>query len=201
MAKSIQPFNVMTTVDVLEICGKEIGQVKSPIEYSAYPQTRIFVQRAGYEADSPYIAYCAVRFVKGENGRLHTFVIDTFGIRKEYRGKGAGKKFFEIVKKEIESPKWHYDLALAGLLVGSNEYYVSLQATYDYDSYVEALIQETKFGGTVAILDMNNIFKRLRGACSFWTKMGFSNHKVSLENSLVRPIIVMWYKSQLNPML
>ena len=184
-------FDIHSTKDVYEICGKDIGEVKIPSDYSCYPSRRLFLYKNGGKV----IGYCAVRFASAnELNPRHCFVIDTFGIHESCRRSGFGSKLFSAVKEAINSPQWHFDLAVAGMLSGSSDCYVCLQSTYDYESYAKALALYTRAEGDKVVIDMNKVVTSLTGSCAFWRRMGFENYKVSLDNTVIQPVLVMWYK-------
>lgn len=158
-------FALHDTSSVVEICG-DIGTVYPPCDYAAWPHSRIYsmhyrgdVNRSasacvctGASASSSsdlntspsLIGYAAVRFKsKGRHKETATFVIDSFGISEKIRCKGAGRHFFNYIKQDIATAGWRNALVENGHLASNESYTISLQSTFDYNSYVAALAAHT----------------------------------------------------------
>lgn len=177
-----------------DICGNDIGDIHTPKE-SFTAGKRGLVCLMTIEDSMTVLGYAAIRYHEslGEESE-HTYVIDLFGIHPEYRDKKLGKKFLENVESAIQSD------AQEMINNGDTEYQISLQATFNYESYVMAMVKCGKEKGhdrhvIKASIDMKKVFRQMKGSCKFWYQMGFDKYKFSFNPSspkLSNPILIMW---------
>ena len=193
-----KPFVARTTNSVVEICG-DIGQVYPPADYAVYPHGRIYSLHCTQEG---MLGYAAVRFNKSTEHHPATFVIDTFGVLKTTRTAGLGRKLFDFIKKDVDgtvgNDSWRSALLARGTLSEEELCTLSIQSTFDFESYSRALSRNTvpTNGTHVITIDMDRVLADTHGSCDFWRKMGFVGEKIVYngEFSVASPIIMMWQK-------
>ena len=199
-------FSLRDTSSVVEICGN-IGVVYPPSDYATWPLGRIY---SLHELDKGMIGYAAVRFVpKGEDNSSHdaTFVIDSFGVLDSTRGSGIGKILFNYIKSDVcakshadGSKTWIGSVIEKGLLGKAESCTLSIQSTFDFESYCSALASNTTEqshrGSHVVTINMTAVLRQVHGSCDFWRKMGFASEKIVCSGgfNVASPIIIMWQK-------
>lgn len=170
-----------------EICGPHIGRVHTPAESAnASDVGCIFI---GVDTrDGIFKCYAAVRLIMSSK----TVVIDLLGVHETIRRQKAGSVFYQMVMTNLKP----HIVDNLGVDVG---YTVSLQSTFDYDSYVRALLDVTHIKTDthqviVCAFNKEHIIKKLTGSCRFWAQMGFTKSKLvfSRESGIVDPILIMW---------
>jgi hypothetical protein len=182
--KQPNPQNADT---LIEICGPQIGVVHTPTESAeANDVGWVFV---GVDArDGLFKCYAAVRLTAVSR----TVVIDLLGVHDSIRRQRVGGAFYHAVMGEL-GPRivGHF-----GVGVG---YSVSLQSTFDYDSYTRAVFEMSTVKTdaaqhVVCAFNKDQIIRRLSGACLFWRHMGFNNSRLvfSKERGITDPILIMW---------
>ncbi len=191
---------------VNEICG-DIGDVKPPCYYIAKgdPRRRMFLMLM----DGKVCGYCATKFAEATASSLASAIIDVLGIHPIKRKNGLASIFYGRVKRHLLSPGWIDALRAMSALKPREEFTISLQAVYDYESYKALLAKHstqslhrteknvTKHKITV---DMAAIAQRLEGPCSFWRMMGFTERRLYVLDSVINPVLVMWFKPNIQIM-
>jgi GNAT superfamily N-acetyltransferase len=182
-----------TTDSLRELCEGEIGAVHTPFEsIQAMDMGWVFV---GIDiADGRLKSYAAVRLEM----QMSTVVIDLLCVHPEWRHKGMGAQFYEQVMRVL-------GILVADYLAPETELTVSVQATFDYLSYLTALVNTAaveKRVGTVTTfsVDEHQLAEMVTGSCVFWRRMGFEHTKMVTsagEPPLARPVLLMWKKWQL----
>jgi hypothetical protein len=171
---------------LIELCGTQIGRIHTPSESaSASDIGWVFV---GVDTrDGLFKCYAAARLTSLNK----TLVIDLLGVHESIRRRRAGGTFYHAVMTELR-PR------IAEHIGTGTKCLVSLQSTFDYDSYVRAVLIMASVGSDTAksvtfSFDKDQIIKRLSGACRFWRSVGFSNSRLVFTNeSIVAPILIMW---------
>lgn len=197
-------FELRDTTSVTEICG-DIGSVYPPCDYARWPHARLYSM---HDLHDGLVGYAAVRF-KGKGKQIATFVIDAFGISKNLRSKGAGRALFDYIKADIcdveshagSTPSWRKALIDCGMQQETESYTLSIQSTFEFQSYCEAVAAHTveersRDGSHTVTIDMASVIKEVRGSCDFWRRMGFTNEKIICNNgfNVAAPILIMWQK-------
>lgn len=181
------PFSVDDNSSVIHICG-DIGAVHPPVHYAHYPTARIYVL---CNDEREVIGYAAVRLA-----RFNNFVLDAFGILEERRAGGIGRRLYWAIEADIAGP-WASATGSFSHTTNGIGITISVQATYEYDSYVAAVRRHSREtnGGHAITLDMDAIARELRGSCVFWRRMGFNNQQLVCASpaSLFTPIMLMWH--------
>jgi hypothetical protein len=121
-------------------------------------------------------------------------VIDLFGVHESIRRHGAGKTFYGAIMDTLK-PK-------TVKLVGP-KYLVSVQSTYDYASFANAvvcsaIIKSDEDQRVSCAFNKQHVAEKLTGACQFWRRMGFNSCKLIFSDvgGLLDPVLVMWKKSE-----
>ena len=219
-------FSLDDTKSVEEICG-DIGVVYPPADYAAWPRCRLYTM---HDTEAGLLGYAAVRFDGNANG-APTFVIDAFGVMGSLRGRGAGKALFDYIKEDLcrlggsereRSVSWRRALADHGILPEEATCTMSIQSTFDFGSYSEALAKHTSIIDTACVgayagtrkknrdtarqqtvtVDAAAVLRDTHGSCDFWRKMGFDNEELICSGrgfSLATPIVIMWQKISTYP--
>lgn len=128
------------------------------------------VHTYAYEIHGRTIGYCAVKQEKN-----NVFSVSVYGIEKAKRQQGYGRIFWSLIENDLR--------------ITLHAEQIVLQSLYDSDSYKEALEQYGKIVSDHFILPLDKVAYFLRGACSFWTSMGFDRRV--LIGGIIDPKLVM----------
>lgn len=169
-----------------EICGTEIGKIHTPAESAAVEDVGwIFV---GLDPANVFKCYAAVRLCSRER----TIVIDLFGVHESLRHQRMGQKFYHMMSEELTR-------RLCNHFGESDYYHFSVQSTFKYDSYLQALalmsvVVEETHTKVICKFDKAQVARMLTGSCQFWRKMGFIYCKMDFSNGrgLMSPVLIMW---------
>jgi GNAT superfamily N-acetyltransferase len=200
------PFRLDDDSSVSDICG-DIGSVYPPDHYAEYPSARLYMlwTMNVRSKKKEVIAYCAVRYVSKEEDKsisgkgTATFVIDAFGVHSGRRGTGVGTALYRGIEADI-CGAWKDAL---NLLEG--DFTISIQSTYDRDSYSRAVdkhsVKHIQVGKDdlpehFVAINLTAVALELEGSCCFWCKMGFIHSDLVCTRglaSVLSPILIMWY--------
>lgn len=166
----------ITLEEVRAICGDNIGAISPPSSYINQTIAGGTVYTLYIKGSNTPIGYCALRVVSFAGCPEYVTVIDMFGVKPIYRGKGYGKRFWETLESVYITTKK-----------------IILQSLYIRQSYEEALkLYGEMSSHHIFTIDMNRVAYNLAGSCDFWASVGFNIRKLNIViGGILDPNLVM----------
>ena len=196
-----------STEIVYDVCGKEIGIVRSPIaSFEANDVGIIFIGTVTKDDGRVVVCYAAVRLSLFKN----TVIIDAFGVHDNERSAGVGSLFYRFVVDNVKTKLQERDRNGMVLPWNGIKYTIALQSTFDYQSYLFAIVltathhhrhhhhHRRRHRHQILSVDIDDarVSKILSGSCGFWRRMGFTCSKMSFspigDSPLSNPVLIMW---------